>query len=111
LHTFAVTEVNIEDLKHLSNNFGSFDDIGEILLFEVTDSFLKLELKSCSIFQADLDLIERVILDKSLKKSSDKLLNLKNIRSGERSGIVICLSGSAVLMSILLELSVVCATG
>jgi hypothetical protein len=110
-HTLAVTKVDIEALEHLTNNFGSFDDISDILLLEVTDSLLKLELKSSCIFQADLDLIERVVLDESLKKPSDKLLDLKNIGSSKRSGIGICLSGSAVLVSILLELSVAGTAG
>lgn len=111
LHTLAVTKVDIEGLEHLPNDFGSFDDIGNILLLEVTDSFLKQELKRSCVFQADLDLIERVVLDESLEKPSDKLLDLKNIGSSKRSGIDIGLSSSAVLVSILLELSVASTAG
>jgi hypothetical protein len=111
LHTFAVSEINVEAFEHLSNDCGSLDDIGEILLFEVTDGFREKNLKRCCIFQANLDLIQSVVLDEPLEKPSDKLLHLKNIRSSKWSGVVVCLSGSAVLVSIVLELAVGCAAG
>jgi hypothetical protein len=71
--SLAVNKIDVNSSDHLSNFGGTLDNISNILLFEIGNGFHEFNLESFSILEAWCDIGEFVILNKSIKKSSNEM--------------------------------------
>jgi hypothetical protein len=76
LSSLAVLEVSVNAGDDLTNFGDPLDYVGDILLFEISNGNSKFSFDALGISKAWLDLVEIVVLDESIKKTSDKLDNL-----------------------------------
>jgi len=76
LNTFAILEISVDGADHLSDDGNSLDDVRNIFLSKISNSFSKLNLECLSISETWLDGIKIVVLNKTVKKTCHKLHNL-----------------------------------
>jgi hypothetical protein len=82
----AVLDIDVNGRDHLTDLGNTLDDVHDVLLLEVGDGFHEFNLESFGISEAWCDLIERVVLDKSIEESFNELNNLVVVETGNSGG-------------------------
>ena len=84
--SLAVNKICIDGTDHLSNDGDTLDNISNILLFEISNGLHEINLESFSILEAWCNIDEFVVLNKSIKESSNELNNIVVVEFGNSGG-------------------------